>query len=121
MNGSEIVTKSAFGESLELTQSEKMDIIAGDGGPYANAIKKLMKLEITRARDEAMECDPTDKEKQHVLMTIAHAMEKFHKNLMGSISFEKTSHLIDVKDKVLQEVLKDREKYEEIVFHNQTH
>lgn len=121
MNGSEVVTRQAFGENPELTPSEKMDIIAGDGTPYANAIKKLMKLEITRARDEAMDCDPADEKKQRTLMTIAHAMEKFYKNLTGSITFEKQSHLIDVKDKALQEELKDREKLEEIILHNQTH
>lgn len=121
MNGSEVVTRRAFEEDPELTPSEKMDLIAGDNTPYANAIKKLMKLEITRARDEAMDCDPSDEKKQRTLMTVAHAMEKFYKNLMSSVSYEKQGHLIDVKDKLLQEELKDREKLDSIILHNQTH
>src|SRR6266550_1024453 len=122
MNGSEMVTKRPPElVATELTDSEKMDLMAGDGTPYANAIKKLMKIEISKARDEAMDCDPSEEKKQRALMTVAHAMEKFYKNLMGAIVFEKTVHLADVKHRLAEEELKDQEKLSEVILFNQTH
>lgn len=126
MNGSEVETRQIQtdpilgGQSLELSDSEKMDLMAGDDTPYANAIRKLMRKEIFDARDEAMACDPADERKQRALMTVAHAMEKFYKNVLGKITFEKTSHFMEVKQKLLQEELKDQEKIEEIILANQT-
>lgn len=122
MNGSEVVTKRPPElVATELNDSEKMDLMAGDGTPYANAIKKLMKIEISKARDEAMDCDPSEEKKQRALMTVAHAMEKFYKNLMGAIVFEKTVHLADVKQKLAEEELKDQEKLNDVILFNQTH
>ncbi len=122
MNGSEVVTKRLPEiVATELTDSEKMDLMAGDGTPYANAIKKLMKIEINKARDEAMECDPSDEKRQRALMTVAHAMEKFYRNLTGAIVFEKTSHLADVKQKIAEAELQDQEKLAEVILFNQTH
>ena|ERR1700719_4364582 len=121
MNGSEVVSKPPYDQSLELSDSEKMDLMAGDSTPYATAIKKLMKLEVLKARDEAMDCDPADKDRQHVLMTIAHAKSDFCKQLTSAILFEKTSHLADVKQKALEEELKDQKKMDEVILYNQTH
>jgi len=122
MNGSEVESRlPQLGPPTELTDSEKMDLMAGDGTPYANAIKKLMKIEINKARDEAMECDPSDEKKQRALMTVAHAMEKFYKNLMSAIVFEKVSHLADVKHRIAEAELEDQEKLEAVILHNQTH
>lgn len=122
MNGSEVVTRLPYEtNSSELTDSEKMDLVAGDNTPYANAIKKLMRIEVSKAQLEAVECDPSDEKKQRSLMTVAHAMDKFRKNLLGAVLFEQTTHLADVKKRVLEEELKDRAKLDEIILHNQTH
>jgi hypothetical protein len=122
MNGSEVLSRPPTdNNSSELTDSEKMDLTAGDGTPYANAIKKLMKIEINKARDEAMECDPSDEKKQRSLMTVAHAMEKFYKNLLGAIVFQQTSHILDVRQKAQEAELQDRDKFEEVILFNQTH
>jgi len=127
MNGSEVVTRrppqdpmNLDGGPKELSDGEKMDLMAGDDTPYANAIKKLMRFEIVKARDEAMECPPEEEAKQKALMTVAHAMQKFYKNILGAIIFEKTKHLSDVKLRQAEEEMKDREKVEEIIFKNQT-
>jgi hypothetical protein len=122
MNGSEQETKLPYNpNSSELTDSEKMDLVAGDNTPYANAIKKLMRIEVAKAQAEAVECDPSDEKKQRSLLTIAHAMEKFRKNLLGSVTFEKSSHYADVQLKVAQQELEDQKKLEEVILHNQTH
>jgi hypothetical protein len=126
VNGSEVETRQSqtdpFSEpSLELSESEKMDLMAGDDSPYAKAIKKLMRKEITEARQEAIECDPSDEKKQRALMTVAHAMDKFYKNVLGKIVFEKTSHFAEVKQKLAEEELKDQEKLSEVILFNQTH
>jgi hypothetical protein len=122
MNGSEIETRLPQDNlASELTDSEKMDLVAGDNTPYANAIKKLMRFEVTKAQTEAVECDPSDEKKQRSLMTIAHAMEKFRKNLLGAVTFEKSTHYADVKLRVAQEELKDQEKLDAVILFNQTH
>lgn len=122
MNGSEIETKVPQDNlQSELTDSEKMDLVAGDNTPYANAVKKLMRIEVTKAQQEAVECDPADEKKQRALMTVAHAMEKFRKNLLGAVTFEKATHYADVKLKVAQQELEDRAKMDEVILFNQTH
>jgi hypothetical protein len=130
VNGSEWETKQAQtnpnatswdDQPKELTDSEKMDLMVHDDGPYAKAVKKLMRYEIIKARDEAMECDPAEDKKQKSLMTIAHAMEKFYKNILGAIAMEKTKHLSDVRLKAQEEDLKDQEKLNEVILFNQTH
>jgi hypothetical protein len=129
MNGSEVETQgrlpqpnplSLDGPALELTDSEKMDLMAHDDGPYAKAIKKLMRKEVITARNEAMDCDPADEKRQRALMTIAHAMEKFYKSLLNTILIEKTAHLAEVRQKAAEEDLKDQEVLERIILANQT-
>lgn len=122
MNGSEQETRSLpDNQSSELTDSEKMDLVAGDQTPYANAIKKLMRIEVSKAQTEAVECDPSDEKRQRSLLTIAHAMEKFRKNLLGAVTFEKSSHYADVQLKVAQQELEDKKKLDEVILFNQTH
>ena len=128
MNGSELEMRSARTNPLladesigELTDIEKMDLMVGDDSPYAKALKKLMRTEVANAREEALDCDPSDEKKQKALLDIAHAMKKFYMNIQGAILFEKTKHLADVKQKIAEEELKDQEKIEEIILANQTH
>lgn len=127
MNGSEVETRGVQHNPLlqeeigELTDSEKMDLMVGDDSPYAKAIKKLMRTEVANAREEALDCDPADEKKQKALLDIAHAMKKFYTNVQAQIYFEKTKHLADVKHKVAEEELKDKEKLDEIILFNQTH
>jgi hypothetical protein len=128
MNGSEIETAPrrpqinplALDEPQELSDTEKMDLIAGDDSPYAKAMKKLMRWEIAKSREAAEDCDPSEKEKQVALLTVLYAQKKFFNSLMGAILFEKTSHLSDVRQKIAQEELQDREKLESIILANQT-
>lgn len=122
MNGSEAFARPQqtdprlmFSPPSELTDSEKMDLMAGDQSPYARALDKLMKLEIVKARNAAMECDPTEEKKQTTSMTIAHAMNEFYKSLRGQVTFEKQNHLADVRLKVAQEELQDQEVIEAII------
>ena len=122
MNGSEAFARPQqtdprlmFSPTSELTDTEKMDLMAGDQAPYARALDKLMKLEIVKARNAAMECDPTDEKRQVKLMTEAHAMNTFYNNLRGQVIFEKSNHLADVRLKAAQEELKDQEVLEAII------
>jgi len=122
VNGSEafnrpqqIDPRLMYGTPGELNDAEKMDLMAGDGTPYARAIDKLMKLEIVKARNAAMESDPADRNKQATLMTVAHAMNAFYENIRGQVLLEKTSHLADVKLRAAQEEMQDQQKVEEII------
>ena len=122
MNGSEAFARPQqtdprlmFSPPSELTDSEKMDLMAGDQAPYARALDKLMKLIIVKARNEAMECDPTEEKRQVKLMTVAHAKNEFYEDLRSKINFEKSNHLADVRLKVAQEELKDQEVIEAII------
>lgn len=126
MNGSEafarpqqIDPRLMFSPATELTDSEKMDLTVGDQTPYARALDKLMKLEIVKARNAAMECDPSEEKKQAKLMTIAHAKNEFYEFLRGQVNFEKANHLADVKLRASQEDLEDREKIEAIILNQQ--
>jgi len=96
-------------------------LMVGDDSPYAKALKKLMRTEVYNAREEAMDWDPADVAGQKAKMDIAHAMKKFYTNIQGAILFEKTKHLVDVKQKIAEEELKDQEKIQEIILANQTH
>lgn len=95
--------------------------MAGDDTPYAKAIKKLMRIEVSQAREEALDCDPSNEHRQKALLDIAHAMKKFYNNIQGKVLFEKTKHLADVKQKVAEAELEEAGKLEEIVLWNQTH
>lgn len=122
MNGSEAFARPQqtdprlmFNTQSELTDSEKMDLMAGDQAPYARALDKLMKLVIVKARNAAMECDPTEEKRQTKLMTVAHAKNEFYEELRSQINFEKANHLADVRLKAAQEDLQDQETIEAII------
>lgn len=127
MNGSEVVTKRpqeanfSYSQTTELTDIEKMDLAVLHQDPRVRTLYKLMELQIIKARNDAMSADPAEEAKQRSLMTVAHAMDKFYKQLRGEIEFGVAEHIADVKTKALQEELKDQAKLEEIILHNQTH
>lgn len=110
--------KFSYTTSIELSDSEKMDLVAGNQTPFANAIYKLMELEIIKARNKAMEADPANQRVQLSLMTIAHAIDKFYKDIRNSVEFAIGEHVLDVRQKVRAEELKDQQVFEEIVLRN---
>lgn len=128
MNGSEILTRQSnpvtpefgYDQVPELTVSEKMDLVVFSSMPVSKAVYKLMELEIVQARNEAMRANPAKVEEQRALMTVAHAMDKFYTNVRGKITFATGEHIADVKLKVQQVDMEDKEKLEEIIFQNVT-
>src|ERR1700676_2449087 len=120
MNGSEVETRAqhktpVFGEPPELTDSEKMDLVAGDDTPFARAIYKLMEREVFNAQREAIKTKPSNKEEQLANMTIAHAVDKFYTDLRAIVLFEKTSHITDIKALAAKKELEETGRLEEIV------
>lgn len=119
MNGSEVVTrqpqKTAYNQAPELNDQEKMDLVAGDGTPFANAIYKLMESRVLLAQTEAIKSDPADERNQRSKMTIAHAMDKFYTDVREMIRFEKTSHITDIKQRAAALELEEAGKLEEII------
>lgn len=125
MNGEEVLVrpylaqpKLSYADAADLSESEKMDLIAGSSTPFAQALFKLMETEIVRARNEAMECPPEEVAKQRTLMTIAHAMDKFYKNLRSRMEYTTTEHILNVRQKVQEADLQDQAKMEEIILAN---
>lgn len=125
MNGEEFVIKQpptssrlSYNQNIELTPEEMMDLTVFGAMPVARTVYKVMESAIVDARNEAMECDPAREAVQKSLMTIAHAMDKFYKKVRSKIEFAQTEHLTDVRQKALQEELKDQSKIEEIILLN---
>jgi hypothetical protein len=122
MNGSEVVTRSAkptpFGQAPELSDQEKMDLVAGDNTPFANAMYKLMENRIFLAQREAMTADPANEKQQVAKLTIAHAMDKFYTDVRDMINFEKQSHIMDIKTRAAQKQLEEEGVMEEIIAAN---
>lgn len=124
MNGEEVCVKTSpntrfsYNQNTELTPEEMMDLTVFGSMPVAKTVYKLMENAIADARNEAMECDPAREAVQRSLMTVAHAMDKFYKKVRSKIEFAQTEHLTDVRQKALQEDLKDQAKVEEIIMAN---
>lgn len=121
MNGSEVVTQRpvAVGKH-ELTDSEKMELTVLGSDPRCLTLFKLMEWEIEDAKDEAMEADPSKPAEQVALMTIAHAMNKFYKQVRSRMLVATHEHVADVKLKLAQKDLEDKSKIEAIILANQT-
>lgn len=124
MNGSEVLSrppqKTAYNQAPELTDQEKMDLVAGDGTPFANAIYKLMESIVLSAQNLAIDCDPTDEKKQRALMTVAHSKKSFYEDIRELIRFEKSSHIMDIKQRAAALELEESGKLEEIILSQAT-
>jgi hypothetical protein len=122
MNGSEMVTRTPkptpFGQAPELSDQEKMDLVAGDNTPFTNAMYKLMENRIFLAQREAMTADPANEKQQVAKLTIAHAMDKFYMDVRDMINFEKQSHIMDIKTRAAQKQLEEEGVMEEIIAAN---
>ena len=108
----------AYSKNFDLTESEKMDLIVGRSTPFANALFKLMEAEIVQARNTAMECPPEKDATQRSLMTVAHAMDKFYKNLISRMDFNSQEHILSVRQKTQEMELQDQSRLEEIILKN---
>ena len=120
MNGSEVETARhnkppVYGQPPELTDSEKMDLVAGDDSPFARAIYKLMERAIFITQREAMEADPSNDKVQLAKLTIAHAVDKFYTDVREMVRFAKQSHITDIKTLAAQKELEETGRLEEII------
>jgi hypothetical protein len=125
MNGEEAVIRQpqpnnrfSYNQNVELTPEEMMDLTVFGAMPVAKTVYKVMESAIVDARNDAMECDPSLKDKRASLMDIAHGMDQFYKKVRSKIEFAQTEHLSDVRQKALQEELQDQAKIEEIIMLN---
>ena len=116
MNGSEREEKVvlSLNQVLELQPLEKLNLATLAGDPRYETLKKLMQIEVIRARDRAMEIDPAKGQEQRAAMTVAHAMQKFYQNVVNEVELAITEQLSDIKQKALEQELQDQGKIEEL-------
>lgn len=100
---------------MELTLADKMNLTQLASSPYYESLKKLFDLEVTSARDEAMETDPADREKRSARMDTAYAMNEFRKRIQKQIEFAGLDYLGQVQAAAAREAMKDQEFIESVI------
>lgn len=99
----------------ELDVMQKTDLFAFAHTETSKALWLLMENMVIEARDEAMATDPADEKTQKARMTEAHAMAKFYTRIRKEIESLVTEQMGEIQRLANEEILKDREKVEEII------
>jgi hypothetical protein len=98
-----------------LSMHEQQDLIVLGADPRVHTLFKIMEYEIIEARDEAMACDPAEKDKRAALMDTAHAMAKWYTQIRSRITRELNEHLGEIKRRANEELVKDQNAVEKII------
>ncbi len=103
------------GRAVELTTTEKMDLIVWSSSPSFEVVCKLLENKVLNGRDEAMAVDPAEEIVQRARMTEAHAMAKFYQWFRDEIRMASADELAKMKEKANRALLRDQEVIENII------